>query len=187
MTCDCEMWRKLDRLREVAAGLVEAGFADTEDEDDIVVWLTRRAERWGYLPRTSGDKARSMARWEEQRRVVLEYARYAKTTNVPAQRAAKIRSLGVSPETMTRWARKHFGPGFLARARPTPTLRLVIETLCRAPRLMTRQEILRETGVTKGSLSGALHWGLRSKRLQRAKNKEGQWTYAVDLRWSRHI
>jgi len=165
----------IDLAHSLAALLVEVGVVYGSDEEVATevaaIWLARH----GLGPTCT--LSRSAYSRAEQRRIVDEYVALAKTTNDPARRSAKIRDLGVSPEIITHWARKHYGPGHLQRARPTPTLRLILDWLATHP-WSTRQEILLGTGAVRTSMPGALDWGRRKGRLQRRMGEHGLYEYA---------
>jgi hypothetical protein len=172
------MWRDVDKLRTVADRLLSEGIIDAGDYEPAFETILNLAVQWGHLDENAARAHRNASAVSrvEQRRIVEEYVAFAKTTNSPTKRAAKIRSLGVCPQTLGGWARRHFGRGCLARARPMPTAQIVLEYLEDHP-WATRAEILGGTGVVPTSMPGALDWLRRKGRIERRKNARGLYEY----------
>jgi hypothetical protein len=168
----------MDRILRVARHLVRQGIVVDDNENDCAEEIARMAQGWDLMQDQRKHSHRSMFSTEEQKHIVRVYAEYAKTTNDPLKRSAKIRSLGVGPETMCHWARKHFGPGHLDSCRPTPTLRLIIEELQQRP-WQNRLSLIKNAGVVKTSLPGALSWGRLKGKLKRRKGKKGLYEWAL--------
>lgn len=173
------MWRDVDKLRTIADELLDGGVIDASDYEATFEAVLNLAVRWGHVDENAARAHRnaSAVSAAEQRRVVKEYVQFAETTNSPAKRAAKIRDLGVCPQTLSGWARRHFGSGCLAKARPTPTAQLIVEFLADHP-WSTRAEILEGTGVVRSSMPGALDWLRRKGRVVRRKNELGLLVYS---------
>lgn len=173
------MWRDVDKLRTIADQLLDGGIIDAADYEATFETVLNLAVRWGHIPENEARAHRnaSAVSSTEQRRIVREYVDFAQTTNDPAKRSAKIRSLGVCPQTLGGWARRHFGHGCLSKARPVPTAQLILEFLQDHP-WSTRAEILERTGVIRSSLPGALDWLKRKGSLVRRKNGQGLFEYA---------
>lgn len=176
------MWRDVDKLRTIADELLDGGIIDAADYEPTFEAILNLAVRWGHVDENAARAHRnaSAVSKAEQRRIVEEYARFAETTNDPAKRSAKIRDLGVCPQTLGGWARRHFGHGCLAKARPTPTAQLILEFLADHP-WATRAEILERTGVVRSSMPGALDWLQRKGRIVRRKNERGLFEYSCPL------
>lgn len=173
------MWRDVDKLRTIADELLDGGIIDAADYEATFETVLNLAVRWGHVDENAARAHRnaSAVSKAEQRRIVEEYARFAQTTNSPVKRSAKIKSLGVCPQTLGGWARRHFGRGCLAKARPIPTAQLILEFLADHP-WATRAEILERTGVIRSSMPGALDWLRRKGRIVRRKNERGLFEYA---------
>lgn len=176
------MWRDVDKLRTVADTLLDEGIIDAGDYEATFETVLNLAVRWGHVDENAARAHRnaSAVSRDEQRRIVEEYVRFAETTNSPVKRSAKIKSLGVCPQTLAGWARRHFGSGCLAKARPIPTARLILDFLAEHP-WATRAEILEGTGVVRSSMPGALDWLRRKGRIVRRKNDRGLYEYSCPL------
>ena len=91
------MWRDVDKLRTIADQLLDGGIIDAADYEATFETVLNLAVQWGHIPENEARAHRnaSAVSSTEQRRIVREYVDFAETTNDPAKRSAKIRSLGV--------------------------------------------------------------------------------------------
>lgn len=175
--CECWEWMVADNILCLANRLSASGFIDSDDEGDIALEIARFACSIGCIDVDGLSRVRSRCRWSEQRRIVEEYARFARTTNDTARRAEKIRSLGVSPQSITRWAALHFGTKFLAGVAPPSARMLIVDLLRRRGRWMTRNEVLRESGIRRSSLSGSLGRAEVRGEIERRRGERGVYEY----------
>jgi len=173
------LWRDIDKLRTIADRLLDDGIIDQADYEAAFEAVLNLAVQWGHVRENDARAHRnaSAVSVAEQRRVVAEYVRFANHTNSPRKRSDKIRSLGVCPQTLSGWARRHFGNGCLAQARPTPTAQLIADFLAENP-WSTRAQIIERTGIILTSMPGALDWLRRKGRLTRRKNADGLYEYS---------
>lgn len=154
---------------------VSDGYIDERDAADFAGWLARYLARWGVIADADVQRVAAVSRADEQRRIVEQYAVFARTTAAPRARADKLAALGVSSSTMTHWARKHFGPGYLAEAMPPTSGYLIASYLRRHPGA-SRKEIALHSGVKRTSIPGALAYGLRRGKLVR-QYRDGLWRW----------
>ena len=155
-------------IHTLVAGLVAGGYVDELDRDDVMREIVRWAEACGIIDRAQRLLLNTMANHERQRAIVAQYARVAKQTRNVHKRAAAIAQLGVNPSTLTHWARRHFGPGYLAGLGPPAAIYHIVDFLRREPG-STRKQIFAHSGVPHTSIPGAMDWGLKKGRLWREK------------------
>lgn len=176
--CECEAWRRADRCHDIAAALVADGVVDTEDQADAAVSVARVLARWGCFGVQEVNEVRRRGLESWQRAAVDAYARVAMTTNDTSALANCIRELGVNPHTLSGWARKHYGPGYLASLRPVSGMSVIREALAKRP-WQSRAELMRRCGVTPGTFSGAMHYALERGTMTRRRGDDGRWRYAL--------
>lgn len=176
---DAPLWRSLERCGELADSLVRDGFVDPLEHEQCTELIVRKCEQWGYMPRGTSEQTRNRSSYsrEEQKRIVDAYLRFARTNNRPVDRAAKVRSLGVTKSMMAHWARRIYGPGTLAAARKISLVDRVRAFLERHP-WSTRAEILAGVGGNYDTLASILG-GWRRDDIERRKRGDG----LLEFRW----
>jgi hypothetical protein len=174
-----ELWRKIDQLRCMIETLAGEAIIDDADIDDALDLVLGMAVRWGHISEAERRKATnaSAVPIAEQRRIVAEYIAFA-SCHGQEDRKRKLRGLGISSETMGRWARRILGPGVLESKRLPSAASEVRELLQHRP-WQTRAEILETTGIKATSLPAALWYGLKKGWLKRRK-RNGLFEWALD-------
>jgi hypothetical protein len=175
-----EEWRPVERMQELVWRLVDEGFVDEADEEKCLTVVVSQMERWALVPPGSTNRVKSTSKVPRARQlqIVKDYIKFARHEARPGVRHAKIVALGVTPRDMTAWARKFFGRGTLAAARPRSSISVILEELERKP-WQTRAGIFAATGILRSTLSGALDWGERTGRIRKRKRKkDGLFEYA---------
>lgn len=175
-----DVWRPIERMQELVWRLVDEGIVDEQDDDKCLASIVWQMERWGQVPRHSGQRVTNRSRLtkEQQLQAVNTYIKFARHARSSYERHAKILALGVTPAEMTRWSRKYYGRGTLAATRPRSALRHILEQLAKRP-WQARHEVVFNTGIPASSLPGALHWGMRTGRLKRRMGEKGLYEYAI--------
>jgi len=155
------------------------GFIDERDTAEFTQWVGRWFVHAGLLADSELNRVIRASQIPEQKRLVLQYARYAKTTNSAAKRSAKLAALGVTPSAMCHWARRYFGPGYLAKCAPTSAPAMVRQYLREYPG-STRRQIVAHAGIPHTSLPGALAHGLKTGTLRRDRTGSQLWRWYVN-------
>jgi hypothetical protein len=178
MSCDCKLWRSVDRIEEAAAELVRQGLVADEDQEAAFNALLRFANLNGFVDYATlrGQLSYSAFSHAQRRAMIAEYVAFAKKNPGLHERGAKLKSMGVSKLQMHFWA-KRYAPGALAQF--IKNLRPALIEYAREHPWVTATQIMGDLGMRPTTVWQGLCVLYRRGKLIRRVGATGLYEYAI--------